>query len=93
MPRPKKNDLEWMLWQIEDSQRADPPLVNLIRAIQYYTEKYNGVPNRAEGAPGWAQGLTPPEGMHFSESKSLATGHLMLARDPSLSVPLPGRPK
>jgi hypothetical protein len=87
----RKSDLEWMLWRIDDAQRADPPLVNLIRAIQYYTEKYGRVPNRAEGAPGWAAGLPAPDGMELGETRRLPPGHLMLASDPGLKTRLPLR--
>ncbi|TAK12840.1 MAG: hypothetical protein EPO32_07240 [Anaerolineae bacterium] len=88
---PRTPDLEWMMWRIDDAQRADPPLVNLIRAIQYYNDKYDAVPNRVESAPGWGSGLVPPDGMQVTESKSLPPGHLMLARDPSLDGRLPRR--
>ena len=86
-----RKELDWMMWRIEDSQRTDPPLVNLVRAIQYYNEKYGHIPNRCEMAEGWGSDLVPPQGMVVSHSKSLRPDHLMLTLDPNLNTSLPGK--
>ena len=87
----RKSALEWMMWRVEPGQLGDPPEVNLIRAIQYFNEKYGSVPNRCELSPKWGEELKPPAGMEITRSKSVQPGHLMLALDSSLSVPLPGK--
>ena len=81
----KKRKIDWMLWQIEEDQHKDPPLMNLIRAIQYYTEKYGDVPNRVETPLGWSDGLNPPGGMLLDESKNVAPSQLRLTLDPSVN--------
>jgi hypothetical protein len=86
-----KSALEWMMWRVEPGQLNDPPEVNLIRAIQYFNEKYGSVPNRCELSPDWGQGINSPVGMEITRSKSVQPGHLMLALDISLNKPLPGK--
>jgi hypothetical protein len=85
-------ELEWMMWQIDNAQTDDPPALNLIRAIQYYTEKYGGVPNRCEVHKDALAALHAPPGILVTGSKAVKRGCLMLARDPSLDAPIPGRP-
>ncbi len=75
--------IEWMMWRIDDDHRKDPPQTNLIRAIQYYTEKYGGVPNRCEAPPGWWNGLKAPAGMDIAESTIVQPRHLLLTLDPT----------
>jgi hypothetical protein len=87
----KKPSLEWMMWQVENSQLEDPPEANLIRAIQYFNEKYGSVPNRCELSPKWGKEINPPAGMVLTRSKSVQPGQLMLALDPTLSSTLPGK--
>ena len=87
----KKDQLEWMMWRVDKSQRDDPPLVNLVRAIQHYNEKYGRIPNRCELANDWGKGLVPPMGMHLTRSRSVRPGHLMLATDASIDTALPGK--
>jgi hypothetical protein len=86
-----KPALEWMMWRVEPGQLEDPPEANLIRAIQYFNEKYGSVPNRCEISPEWGEGLNPPAGMAITRSKSVQPGHLMLALDSTLFTPLPGK--
>jgi hypothetical protein len=73
--------LDWMMWRIENHQQDDPPLVNLIRAMQYFSDKYGGVPNRCETPIGWADGLESPPGMEVVEVANLPVHHLRLAFD------------
>ena len=76
--------LDWMMWRIESDQRGEPHLVNLIQAMQYFSEKYEGVPNRCEAPAGWSDGLAPPAGMTVVETSNLPAHHLRLAYDPAL---------
>lgn len=85
----KKKDLEWMMWQVDDKQKEDPPIANLIRAIQYYNEKYGAVPNRCEISKKWSKELVAPEGMMLTRSRSCQPGNIMLTLDPELRAPLP----
>ncbi|MEK6220898.1 MAG: hypothetical protein N2D54_01460 [Chloroflexota bacterium] len=85
----KKKQLDWMMWRVEDEQVDDPPALNLIRAIQYYNEKYGAVPNRCEVSPKWGKDLLAPEGMLVTKSRSVRPGHLMLAIDPEIPSSLP----
>lgn len=78
------------MWQIDTAQAEDPPALNLIRAIQYYTEKYGSVPNRCEVHPDVAISLNAPAGIQITQSKSVKPGFLMLALDPTLDEKLPG---
>ncbi|MEN8242989.1 MAG: hypothetical protein ABFS17_13805 [Chloroflexota bacterium] len=87
----KKSALEWMMWQVEQSQMEDPAEANLIRAIQYFNEKYGSVPNRCELSPEWGEGINPPAGMVLTRSKSVQPGQMMLALDPTLAASLPGK--
>lgn len=87
----KKDALEWMMWHIDKSQRHDPPLVNLVRAMQHYIEKYGRVPNRCELASNWGRGLVAPVGMKLTRSKSVRPDHMMLATDTSIKGSLPGK--
>ncbi len=87
----KKTNLDWMMWQIETSQMTDPPLVNLVRAIEYYNEKYGDIPNRCEIANGWGDQLIAPQGMVVTASKSVRPGFLLLTLDPELHGNLPGK--
>jgi hypothetical protein len=87
----KNTQLDWMMWRIDEKQLDDPPLVNLVRAIEYYNDKYGRIPNRCEVAKGWAEELVVPEGMLLTQSKSVQKGHLMLATDPAVGVGLPGK--
>jgi hypothetical protein len=87
----KKSNLEWMMWRIEESQLQDPPVANLIRAIQYYNEKYGAVPNRCEVSKKWSKDLEAPEGMMVTHTRSVQPGHIMLTLDPELRAPLPIR--
>ncbi|MDH3942658.1 MAG: hypothetical protein OEV06_01005 [Anaerolineae bacterium] len=80
----KKNELDWMLWQVDKSQRQDPPAENLIRAIQHYSQKYGQVPNRCEAPPDWVSAVKPPGGMQVEGSKKVRKHHLMLTLDPEL---------
>jgi hypothetical protein len=85
----KKKDLEWMMWQVDDKQKEDPPIANLIRAIQYYNEKYGSVPNRCEISKKWSKELAAPEGMMLTRSRSIQSGNILLTLDPELREPLP----
>ena len=85
----KKKDLEWMMWQVEESQLEDPPIANLIRAIQYYNEKYGAVPNRCEVSKKWSKEMVAPQGMVLTRSRSIQPDHIMLTLDPGLRTPLP----
>jgi hypothetical protein len=87
----KKDKLEWMMWQIEEKQLQDPPIANLIRAIQYYNEKYGAVPNRCEVSNKWSKEMVAPEGMTLTRTRSVQPDHIMLALDPELHAPLPVR--
>jgi hypothetical protein len=87
----KIKELDWMLWRIEKNQMKDPPLVNLVRAIEYYSDKYGQIPNRCEIAKDWGKDLVPPGGMMLSESKTVRPGHMMLTTDPDINNRLPGR--
>lgn len=78
------NNLEWMLWQVDEDQREEPPEVNLIRAIQHYVEKYGEFPNRCEFAAGWATELKAPAGMLVESSKKLRPFHLLITADANL---------
>lgn len=89
----KKQDLDWMAWQIDKDQLNDPPMANLIRAIQYYNEKFGSVPNRCEVGKDWDKNFEAPQGMEFTRSRSVQKGHIMLALDPELRTTLPGKPK
>lgn len=87
MPRPES--LAWMLWQIDDEHKNDPPAANLIRAIQYYTEKYGRVPNRCEVGQDWPEDLGVAEGLQVSRSADVRPFQLRLASDPTLDSNLP----
>lgn len=80
-----------MMWRVEPGQMEDPPSANLIRAIQYFNQKYGSVPNRCELAPNWLEDLSAPAGLTISRTKSVQPGHLMLALDPSIRSRLPGK--
>lgn len=84
-----EKNLDWMLWEIDKKQKKDPPVENLIRAIQYYNEKYGQVPNRCEISKRWAKKLEAPGGITITRSKSVRPHQLMLTLDPSLNPPLP----
>ena len=79
------------MWQIEEKQLQDPPIANLIRAIQYYNEKYGAVPNRCEVSNKWSKEMVAPEGMTLTHTRSVQPDHIMLALDPELHAPLPIR--
>jgi hypothetical protein len=87
----KKHELEWMMWRIEENQLQDPPFANLIRAIQYYNEKYGAVPNRCEVSTKWSKEIVAPEGMMLTRARSVQPDHIMLALDTALHAPLPIR--
>lgn len=87
----KLTALEWMMWRVESSQMDDHPTQNLIRAIQYFNEKYGGVPNRVEISPNWMEDLDAPEGIEVTRSKSVQPSYIMLAIDPKLHTRLPGK--
>lgn len=87
----KKPELDWMMWRIEKNQLEDPPIANLIRAIQYYNEKYGAVPNRCEVSKKWSKEMVVPEGMMLTRTRSVQPDHIMLALDPELHAPLPIR--
>jgi hypothetical protein len=87
----EKSRLEWMMWRIDESQLQDPPIANLIRAIQYYNEKYGAVPNRCEVSKKWSKELEAPEGMLLTHTRSLQPDHIMLTLDPELYAPFPIR--
>jgi hypothetical protein len=80
----KSTELDWMLWQVDKSQRKDPPVENLIRAIQHYNQKYGQVPNRCEAPPDWAEAMKAPGGILVESSRKLRKHHFMLAVDPEL---------
>ena len=82
---PRKETLEWMLWRVEDEQKDLPPLVNLIQAVQYYTEKYGAVPNRCVVPPVWSDALTPPHGIQIEASNTVTPGYMRLTADPDLN--------
>lgn len=71
-----------MMWQIDASQIDDPPYLNLIRAIQYFSEKYGLVPNHCELPLTWGVGINAPGGMLLTRSKSLPVGTILLALNP-----------
>lgn len=77
-------DLEWMLWQVDEDHREEPPAANLIRAVQHYIEKYGQVPNRCEVAAGWAAKLIAPEGMFVETTKKLRPFHFLITVDGKL---------
>ena len=79
------------MWRIEENQLQDPPIANLIRAIQYYNEKYGAVPNRCEISKKWSKEIIAPEGMMLTRTRSLQPDHIMLTLDPELHAPLPIR--
>lgn len=79
------------MWQIEEKQLGDPPVANLIRAIQYYNEKYGAVPNRCEVSSKWNKDMAVPEGMMLTRTRSVQPDHIMLTLDPELYAPLPVR--
>jgi hypothetical protein len=87
----KKHKLEWMMWRIEENQLQDPPIANLIRAIQYYNEKYGAIPNRCEISKKWSKEMVTLEGMMLTRTRSIQPDHIMLTLDPDLSTPLPIR--
>jgi len=70
---------------------TDPPAANLIRAIQYFNEKYGSVPNRVELSPNWLEDLAAPEGIEVTRSKSVQPAYIMLTIDPTLRTRLPGK--
>jgi hypothetical protein len=80
------NDLEWMLWQVDEEQRGDQPEENLIRAIQHYNDKYGFVPNRCEVAAGWAMELKAPPGMLVEPSRKLRPFHFLITLDPNMNA-------
>lgn len=73
------------MWRIDRKNSSEPPLINLVQAIEYYVEKYGHVPNRCEICEDWGEELVAPVGMVVERSKSLITGHLMLTLDAELS--------
>jgi hypothetical protein len=75
------NSITWMMWQVDKSQKTNSQQLNLIRAIQFYTDKYGGVPNRAKLPDQWAGEIKPPEGMVVEYSKTIQNGQLMLSID------------
>lgn len=79
------------MWKVDAGQKHDPPTLNLIRAIQYYTDKYGKVPNRCEVHKTELGQLHAPSGMTLTGSKAVKRGHLMLASDPSVDERLPMR--
>jgi len=87
----ENSKLEWMMWRIDESQLQDPPIANLIRAIQYYNEKYGAVPNRCEVSKKWPTELEAPEGMLLTHTRSLQPDHIMLTLDPELPALFPIR--
>lgn len=82
---PRKEALEWMLWRVDDDQKDLPPLVHLIQAVQYYTEKYGAVPNRCAVPPIWSDTLTPPDGIQVEASTTVTPGYLRVTADPHLN--------
>lgn len=87
----KKITLDWMMWQIDTKQKEDPPLQNLVRAIQYYTEKYGSVPNCCEISLDWGQDLVVPRGMRLTRSKNVQPEFILLAQNSAIINPLPGK--
>lgn len=81
----KNTNLEWMMWRIDKKKREEPPLLNLVQAIEYYVEKYGQVPNRCEINENWGEELVAPMGMEVTRSKCMIPGHLMLTLDVELS--------
>ena len=84
-----ESNLKWMMWRIDKNNSSEPPLINLVQAIEYYVEKYGHVPNRCEIAEEWGEELVPPVGMMVTRSKCLIAGHLMLTLDTELSKKVP----
>ena len=80
-----------MMWKVEAGAAEDPMALNLIRAIQYYTDKYGSVPNRCEVHSETLGEIVAPAGMHLTGSKAVKRGYLMLASDPSVDEHLPMR--
>jgi hypothetical protein len=74
-----------MMWRIDRKNSKEPPLINLVQAIEYYAEKYGHVPNRCEISEEWGEELVPPVGMVLTRSKCVIAGHLMLTLDAELS--------
>ncbi len=91
MSNKSNNPLDWMMWQIDSKQKEDPPLQNLVRAIQYYTEKYGHVPNCCEISPDWGPDLVVPEGMRLTRSNSVQPGNILLAQNSAIKTTLPGK--
>lgn len=87
----EKSKLEWMMWRIDENQLQDPPIANLIRAIQYYNDKYGAVPNRCEVSKKWSKDVEAPEGMLLTRTRGVQPGHIMLTLDPELRASLPIR--
>lgn len=83
---PTANELEWMLWRVDEGQREDSPAANLIRAIQHYVDKYGQVPNRCEVAPEWEDNLIAPSGIVVEVSKKVRRDHLLLTFDFSFDL-------
>jgi hypothetical protein len=79
------SNLEWMMWRIDKKNKNEPPLLNLVQAIEYYVEKYGKVPNRCEINENWGDELIAPAGMLLTRSKGMIVGHLMLTLDAELS--------
>ncbi len=80
-----------MMWRIEENQLEDPPIANLIRAIQHFNEKYGTVPNRCEVSTKWSKEMSVPDGMTLTRTRSVQPNHIMLALDTELHTPLPIR--
>ena len=83
------SDLKWMMWRIDKKRQAEPPLLNLVQAIEYYVEKYGQVPNRCEISETWGENLIPPVGMELTRSKCIISGQLLLTLDADLSKQKP----
>lgn len=75
---------EWMLWQVDEKLREEPVTANLIRAIQYYSEKYGQIPNRCEVTAGWADELKMPRGMVVERTKTMQPYQFLLTLDSNL---------
>ena len=80
----KNHNLEWMLWQISDTDSEAPPAYTLVHAIKYYIEKFGRVPNRCEAPNVWKGILDAFEGVEITHSKSVQTNSLMLTFDETL---------
>ena len=78
---PTADELEWMLWRVEEGQQEESPAANLIQAIQHYVDKYGQVPNRCEVAPEWEDNLIAPSGIAVEISKKVRRDHLLLTFD------------